>query len=163
MLGQCPGYSPETNVSTLPTQQALLPPLRPILGKLHTFKPNRLEAELLSGVKITDRASLEQAARVLLDTGLERLFLSLGAEGVYAADHREQVLVPCCPARVKNATGGGDAFAAALAWAWLEGKNLADSALAANAAAAIAVEGEETINPILSPEEVGRRMKQMEV
>ena len=98
-----------------------------------------------------------------VDTGLERLFLSLGAEGVYAADHREQVLVPCCPARVKNATGGGDAFAAALAWAWLEGKNLADSALAANAAAAIAVEGEETINPILSPEEVGRRMKQMEV
>ncbi|MGM9578754.1 MAG: PfkB family carbohydrate kinase [Evtepia sp.] len=137
--------------------------VRPILGKLHTFKPNRLEAELLSGVKITDRASLERAARVLLDTGLERLFLSLGAEGVYAADHQEQILVPCCPARVKNATGGGDAFAAALAWAWLEGKNLADSALAANAAAAIAVEGEETINPILSPEEVGRRMKQMEV
>ena len=27
--------------------------LRPILGKIHTLKPNRIEAELLSGVAIT--------------------------------------------------------------------------------------------------------------
>lgn len=44
--------------------------LRPILGKIHTLKPNRIEAELLSGVAITDAESLHRAAQVLLDTGL---------------------------------------------------------------------------------------------
>lgn len=56
--------------------------VRPILGKLHTLKPNRMEAESLSGMKITDRASARRAAEKLLETGLERVFISLGEEGV---------------------------------------------------------------------------------
>ena len=60
--------------------------IRPILGKIHTLKPNRLEAESLSGVKITDRDSARQAAKVLLGTGLQRVFISLGEQGVFAAD-----------------------------------------------------------------------------
>lgn len=132
--------------------------VRSILGKIHTFKPNRLEAELLSGVKITDEASLRQAAKVLLDTGLERVFISLGEEGVFAADHNEMTMLPCCEAQVRNATGAGDAFMAALAWSWLEGKDLTGSAQAAAAAAAIAVEGEATINPAMSAGAVQKRI-----
>ena len=45
--------------------------LRPVLGKLHTLKPNRLEAELLSGVPITDTDSLHRAAQTLLETKSE--------------------------------------------------------------------------------------------
>ncbi len=68
--------------------------LRPVLGKLHTLKPNRLEAELLSGVPITDTDSLHRAARTLLETGLHRVFISLGADGVYAADQSGSVTLP---------------------------------------------------------------------
>lgn len=68
--------------------------LRPILGKIHTLKPNRMEAELLSGVAITNEESLRQAAQVLLDTGLRRVFISLGSRGLFAADHRESLLLP---------------------------------------------------------------------
>ena len=50
----------------------------------------------------------------------------------------------------------------ALGWAFLEGKDLADSARAANAAAAIAVEGEKTINPALSADAVQQRMQEQE-
>ena len=136
--------------------------VRPILGKLHTLKPNRMEAESLSGVKITDRASARRAAEKLLETGLERVFISLVEEGVFAADHQRDVWFPCCPAQMHSATGAGDAFAAALGWAFLEGKDLADSARAANAAAAIAVEGEKTINPALSADAVQQRMQEQE-
>ena len=136
--------------------------VRPILGKLHTLKPNRMEAESLSGMKITDRASARRAAEKLLETGLERVFISLGEEGVFAADHQRDVWFPCCPAQMHSATGAGDAFAAALGWAFLEGKDLADSARAANAAAAIAVEGEKTINPALSADAVQQRMQEQE-
>ena len=111
---------------------------------------------------ITDRASARQAAQRLLATGLQRVFISLGEDGVFAADHTEDVCFPCCPAQVRSATGAGDAFAAALAWAFLEGKSLADSARAANAAASIAVEGEKTINPALSADAVQRRMEEQE-
>lgn len=136
--------------------------IRDILGKIHTLKPNRLEAEYLSGVEITDRASAREAARRLLATGLQRVFISLGQDGVFAADGTGDVWLPCCPARLRSATGAGDAFAAALAWSFLAGKDLTDSAKAANAAAAIAVEGEETINPALTPEGVQARMELQE-
>lgn len=124
--------------------------LRPVLGRIHTLKPNLMEAELLSGVPITDDASLERAAKALLDTGLRRVFISLGGQGVYAADHNTALRMPCLSAEVKNATGAGDAFMAALAWAYLEGTDLENSARLAQAAAAVAIEGAETINPVMS-------------
>ena len=137
-----------------PVSTAKAVKLKPVLGKLHTLKPNRMEAELLSGVSITDDASLERAAKALLDTGLRRVFISLGSDGVYAADHAGALRLPCCPARMVNATGAGDAFMAALAWAYLEGTALEPTARCAQAAAAIAIEGAETINPSMSAQAV---------
>lgn len=134
-----------------PVSTAKAVKLRPVLGKLHTLKPNRMEAELLSGVTITDQASLERAARTLLDTGLHRVFISLGDQGVYAADHSGgSVLLPCYPARLVNATGAGDAFMASIVWSYLEGADLECTARTGLAAAAIAIEGAETINPALN-------------
>ena len=69
-----------------PVSTAKAEKLRPVLGRLHTLKPNRIEAELLSGVAITDEASLRAAADALLATGLHRVFISLGGDGVFAAD-----------------------------------------------------------------------------
>ena len=135
--------------------------LKPILGKLHTLKPNRIEAELLSGVKITDGESLKLAAQTLLDMGLHRVFISLGTDGVLGASREEMIIQPCCKAEMRNATGAGDSFMAALAWAYLEGTDLAATCKAAAATAAIAVESSETINPALSAEAVRRRMETM--
>ncbi len=140
-----------------PVSTAKAAKLKGVLGKLHTLKPNRIEAELLSGVAITDEESLGKAAAVLLDTGLRRVFLSLGGDGVFAADHSGTVHLPCFPAKIVNTTGAGDAFMAALAWAYLDGNDLKRTALAGLAASAIAMEGAETINPELSEETVRTR------
>ena len=134
--------------------------LRPILGKIHTLKPNRIEAELLSGVAIADAGSLHRAAQVLLDTGLRRVFISLGSQGVYAASHEGALLLPCRPAEPVNATGAGDAFMAGLAWAYLEGTDLKGTALAGASAGAIAIEGAGTINPTLCAAALRARMNQ---
>ena len=84
--------------------------------------------------------------------GLQRVFLSLGADGVLAADHERKIHLHNLPARMVNTTGCGDAFMAALAWGWLEGLGLEEAARAGLAASAIAMEGAETINPAMSAE-----------
>lgn len=133
--------------------------LHGLLGRVHTLKPNRIEAELLSGVKITDDASLHKTAEALLAQGLQRVFISLGGDGVLAAQKDEMQLVPICKAEMRNATGAGDAMMAALVWSFLSGQSLTESAASGTAAAAIAVESEETINPNMSAEAVKDRLK----
>ena len=141
-----------------PVSTAKAAKLGPVLGKLHTLKPNRLEAELLSGVPITDDGSLNRAADALLSTGLHRVFISLGADGVFAADRGGRARLPCLNGSVVNATGCGDAFMAAIAWAYLQGTDLEDAARAGLAASSIAMESGETINPRLSEEALRQRM-----
>ena len=142
-----------------PVSTAKAEKLSGLLGHVHTLKPNRIEAELLTGVKITDDKSLRAAADALLLQGVQRVFLSLGEGGVLAAQHGETQIVPICKADAVNATGAGDAMMAALVWSYLTGRSLAESAAAGTAAAALAVESEETINPKLSAEAVEARMK----
>ena len=133
--------------------------LRPILDKIHTLKPNRLEAELLSGVKIETPADVEAAADRLLELGVHRLFLSLGAQGVCAAMGDRRLYLPNIPGSLVNTTGCGDAFMAALVWAYLEGMDLETTARAGLAAGSIAMESSETINPDLSAQALKNRMK----
>jgi len=132
--------------------------LQPVLGHLHTLKPNRIEAELLSSVPVPDgpdgpdESALVRCADTLLERGLQQIFISLGAHGVYAADRSgSRVRLPCLPGGSGSATGCGDAFMAALAWAWLEGLDLAGIACAGLAAAAVTMACEQTVCPDLCP------------
>lgn len=132
-------------IDTVSTAKALK--IKNIIGKLHAIKPNKIEAELLSGIKITDTESLKNAANVLLNTGLSEVFISLGSEGVYAANHSEHLKLDCLPSNLKNVNGGGDAFMAGVAFAKLCGLSLKDTARFALAASSVAVESSETISP----------------
>ena len=134
--------------------------IRPILNKIHTLKPNRLEAELLSGVKIGTREDLFKAADKLLEMGVQRIFMSLGADGVLAATAEEKLCLPNIPGNMVNTTGCGDAFMAALVWAWQEEFNLAETAKAGLAAGSIAMESDETINPAMSAAALLARIKE---
>lgn len=133
--------------------------LRPILHKIHTLKPNRLEAELLSGVKIESKEDVAKAADKLLELGVHRLFISLGGDGVYAAMGQERCWMPNIPGNMVCTTGCGDAFMSALVWAYLEGSDLEQTARAGTAAGSIAMESQETINPLMSAQALKARME----
>ena len=122
-------------------------------------EPNRMEAELLSGVTVTDEASLYRAADTLLAAGLQRAFISLGADGVLAADHERKIHLHNLPARMVNTTGCGDAFMAAVARAFLDGADLETAAKRGLAASAIAMESADTINPAMSLTAVAERIQ----
>lgn len=138
-----------------PVSTIKAPRLLPVLGQLTALKPNRMEAELLSGVPITDDASAAKAAEVLLGTGLKQVYISLGSDGVFAADRQGHTArVPCPRVKVVNATGGGDAMAAALASGIAHGWALEKCAQMAAGAGALACTAETTIHPGMSWENI---------
>ena len=132
--------------------------LRPHLGRIHTLKPNRIEAELLSGIPIHDEGDVEKAADKLLSMGIRRVFISLGGDGIYAASHEESCWMEPLPCRMVNTTGCGDSVMAAIVWAYLEELSLADSARAGLAAGSITIETPETISPQMSASLLRSRM-----
>ena len=135
--------------------------LKPVLPALHALKPNRLETELLSGIRITDEHDLNRAADALLETGLQQVYITLGKEGVLAADGKTRVRLAALPEVPVNTTGCGDAFMAALVWAYDRGLDVRESARAGLAAAAIAMAGRETVNAAMCEEKLLQKMKQL--
>ena len=115
-----------------PVSAAKAPRLRPILPRLRALKPNRLEAEALTGERDPERA-----ARALLAAGAERVFLSLGEEGMLAAEGERMLRLPRTETEVLDTTGAGDAATAALVWADLRGRDLESCARAALLAGAV--------------------------
>ena len=57
-----------------------------------------------------------------------------------------------------STTGCGDAFMAALVWAYMQDMDLRETALAGLAAGSIAMESAETINPAMSATALKLRM-----
>lgn len=119
--------------------------LKPVLSRLTAFKPNEIEATNLTGLR--DPAD---AARALVDIGVGRVFVSLGAGGVIAADTRELLRIPCEPVEIVNTTGAGDAATSAIIWASIQGLSLAETARAAMRAGALTVSCEATNNPAMT-------------
>lgn len=132
--------------------------LHSILPYIHTLKPNQLEAELLTGIQIETREDVERAALKLLELGVGRVFITRGAEGVYAATEEQSLWQPIIPGEMVNTTGCGDSFMGALVWAWLEGLDLEQTAKAGLAASSITMESTQTINPILNADTLKQRM-----
>ena len=132
--------------------------LKPVLSELHTLKPNRLEAELLTDIRITDGDGLNRAADTLLESGVKQVFSTLGREGVLAADGKQRIRLPALPEVPVNTTGCGDAFMAALVWAYAKGLNVKESARAGLAAASIAMAVSETVNSAMCEEKLLEKM-----
>ena len=131
------------------------------IGAFHTIKPNKIEAELLSGRKIESLQDMKAASTYFLNQGVQRVFISLGAEGVFYDDGTVDQLIPNPKVEVVNATGAGDAFLAALAFSEFHQYDIDKSARFAMAAAILALSYEETINPNMSQETVEKKMKEI--
>jgi pseudouridine kinase len=131
------------------------------IGGFHTIKPNKLEAELLSGMTIYGMADLQKTSEYFLGKGVQRVFITLGEEGVFFNDGNSSKLIPSPKTDVINATGAGDAFIAALAYCHFNNMSTEDSARFAIGTAIMALGYDETINPNISKENVYKKMKEI--
>ena len=97
--------------------------------------PNETEAELLTGVKVSDLAGCMKAEAVFRRRGVANTVITLGASGCYAAGK----IYPCVKVRAVDTVAAGDTFNGAFAVAMAEGMPLDDAIAFAQKAAAISV------------------------
>ena len=110
-----------------------------LLELVEFIKPNEFEAEVITGVKVTDRESAEKAAEVLLGKGVKNVIVTLGDKGFIVATGQGKTFVDTLKVKAMDSTAAGDAFAGALAFGIAQGDSLLDAAKYANKVAAISV------------------------
>jgi pseudouridine kinase len=143
------------------TSHAKAPRVRGMLSHIGVLKVNALEAGTLVDREIHDSRLAEKAARELIALGAGRVFVTLGARGVIAADENHCIHMTPPHVTVANATGAGDAFSAGLALATLEGMGLAESAAWGLAMAALALESDRTVSELISRQTAGALVKEI--
>ncbi|MCF6766313.1 ribokinase [Thiotrichales bacterium 19S3-7] len=101
--------------------------------------PNESEAELLTGIKVTDELSAFQASKIFRQMGVKEVIITLGAKGAYLYNDHHQKLVTGFNVNAVDATAAGDTFNGALAYAITQGQTTLEATQFANAASALAV------------------------
>ena len=130
--------------------------IKKLIGKIHTLKMNKMEAEFLSETKINDRADLDKACVFFLGQGIKRVFITLGSDGVYFSTVEKKGSFIPQAAEIKNATGAGDAFMAGIIYSHINGFELEKAARFGSSTAIAALSSEETVNPELELEYILR-------
>ena len=99
--------------------------------------PNETEAELLTGVKVTDAKSAQKATEVFKKRGVKHVIITMGTKGCWCGDC--QKLYPCRKVKAIDCVAAGDTFNGAFAVALAEGKSCSEAVDFAQKAAAISV------------------------
>jgi len=135
------------------------------LDGIDTLKPNLLEAEFLTDMIIENEYDCLEAAHALIEQGVRRVFISLGPNGMIAADKDHTLKADRYPAEVKCTTGAGDSAMAAIIWSSMnDGKDeLEFPVKAANAAASATISVDPTIHPAMSSDMIIRMLDEHSV
>ena len=110
-----------------------------LLKQVSILTPNEIEAESLTGVKVTSISSAKRAAHTLHRRGVGSVVVTLGAKGAYLSNGEAEGLIPGFRVKAVDSTAAGDVFNGALAVGLGERMDLRKAVRFANAAAALSV------------------------
>jgi ribokinase len=99
--------------------------------------PNETEAEALTGMNVRNLEDARAAALYLLESGVQRVIITLGANGSLYATHEGVRHTPPFPVKAVDTTGAGDAFIGGLACFLADGSSEQDAIARANFYAAL--------------------------
>ncbi|MEI6678555.1 MAG: ribokinase [Mariniphaga sp.] len=110
-----------------------------VLSKLYMITPNETEAELISGIPVTDTESAILAAKNLYNLGVQVVIITMGSKGALLYAGESAVVIPSVKVEAIDTTAAGDVFNGAIAVAIAEGLTLEGAVGFACKAAAISV------------------------
>lgn len=76
--------------------------------------PNETESAVLTGIEVTDRASMDANAAKFREMGVKNLIITVGSKGAYYATAKESGFVPAFKVKAVDTTAAGDTFIGAL-------------------------------------------------
>ena len=106
---------------------------------LYAVVPNKTEAEMLSGIKVSDWESARQAADIISAKGVDVVVITLGSKGSLIKENGKYIEVPVEKIDAVDTTAAGDTFCGALCVALSEGLSISEAVEFANKAAGITV------------------------
>lgn len=110
-----------------------------ILKTISILTPNEAEAAMLTGIKIEDEGAAEDAGKILMSKGVNKVIITIGKKGALILDSSGSELIGGFKVHAVDTTAAGDIFNGALAVALAEKKNIWEAVKFSNAAAALSV------------------------
>jgi len=101
--------------------------------------PNEIEAETISGIRISDLSTAEIAASTIQEKGVKNVIITMGESGAFVKSDSFTGMVPGVLVKAVDTTAAGDVFNGAMAVAIAEGKDMKEAVVFANRAASISV------------------------
>lgn len=136
--------------------------IKHLLPYFHTIKPNRYEAEVLSDIKIDNVLDLPKVTTYFTNQGVKRVFISLGREGVYYGDKDYQTYYQPKEMKITNASGAGDAYLAALVYAYINKFSIEETLRFAQGASYLTLMSEDTVSTSMSVSNIKKILQEME-
>ncbi|MEI7499669.1 MAG: ribokinase [Bacteroidota bacterium] len=110
-----------------------------LLKNLYIIIPNKSEAEILSGIKVTDVKSARKAAAIISAKGVDIVVITLGSQGALIKERDDYHFVEAYKVDTIDTTAAGDTFCGSVCVGLSEGKSILDSVKIAARAAALTV------------------------
>jgi ribokinase len=132
-------YASQNNIKVIlnPAPASTLPDS--IFPFIDYITPNEIEAEMLTGVTVSDEASAELAAKALASKGVKTVVITRGEEGALLLHQNKFYHVPVVKVNPVDTTAAGDVFNGAMAVSLCEGNDIQTAVAFACRAAAISV------------------------
>ena len=139
-----------------PASSVLAERLKPHIGKLRLITPNVSEAGVLTGrsFESSDREAALEAARDLVNAGVEIALITLAEFGVVYATSRMSGHIPAIQTPILDPTGAGDALTAAVIFGLVNEMELDDAVRLGVSAASITLRHSGTVYPGLTLEKL---------
>ena len=106
---------------------------------LYMVTPNRIEAEMLTGIKIANDADVEKVAEEICAMGVKNVIITLGSKGCLIREEGVSYRIDAFKVEPVDTTAAGDTFNGALFVGLSEGMDLKQAAVMASKASSIAV------------------------
>ncbi len=111
-----------------------------LLSLVDIITPNETEAEILTGIEVTDEISAKKAAEVFHQKGIRTVLITLGKKGVFVSVIGEiSEIISGFSVKAIDTTAAGDTFNGAFLCEYLDGKPLKEALRFAQGAAALSV------------------------
>lgn len=130
-----------------------------ILSLTDFITPNETEAQIMSGVAVTDQASAFEAAKILLGKGALNVIVTMGDKGSLWVTNDHRQFFPAYKVNTVDSTGAGDAFNAGFVFGLSNDYTVPDAIDFASAVAALSVTKTGTVSGLPTFSEVQVFMK----